>query len=532
MQKNLFSKLLASLLLFGWSSFVVLGQPGFAVLDTNNIRMGVNSDGSAYSLNGQGPQFETPKDSGTATIYASNLWLGAMGDNGVLRMAAHTYKQFGTDFWAGPVNPSSGAAANPGSWNKVWKVNKSVVEYHIANYTNTNYVIPPEIANWPGNGSAGFSPKMAPFVDLNNNQIYEPWLGDYPYVKGDQALYFIFNDKFGFHGETTGAPLGVEVHGMAFSYDHPVYEEVRNTVFVRYRVVNRNPAGTDTLNDLYMGIWTDFDIGSYADDYVGADSARSMYYAYNGDPFDSTGGPGSATFGVNPPAQAVVFLNRPMTNALYYVNDLVPNGNPSAPHEYYNYMKSMWRDSTHLTYWGDGYMDSSTPVNYSFPGNPVLGAGWTEGNAGNPPADRRMLGSTGPYSIAPGEYLTFDIAYVYERSTEGNIGSLASLYNAVDFVRTFYSNYVGIEEPKSPAGKILAIYPNPSAGIATIRFDNPRNERFIMSLYDITGKMIREPEQITGTTASIDCARMTAGMYFVVLSSPQATYTGKLAVEK
>lgn len=492
--------------------------------------MGVSADGSSYYLTTQGPQFEMPKGNGTATIYATNLWIGAIDDNDVLRMAAQTYKQFGTDYWAGPVNPSTGVAANPSSWNKVWKVNRSVIDYHIANYNDPNYVIPNEIANWPGNGSAGFSPVMAPFIDLNGNQIYEPWLGDYPYVKGDQALYFIFNDKFGFHGETTGNPLGVEVHGMAFAYNTPEYEDIRNTVFVRYRVVNRNPTGT--LNDFYLGTWTDFDIGYYSDDYVGSDSLRNMYYGYNGDADDSSGVAGSGTYGANPPAQAVVFLNQPMTNALYYVNDLTPNGNPSAPDEYYNYMKSTWRDSTHLTYWGDGYMSSSVQVNYSFSGDPVLGTGWTESNAGNPPADRRMLGATGPYTIAPGQFLTFDIAYVYARSTEGNIGSIAAMNNAVDFVKTFYGNYVGTEDIQQARTGSLGIYPNPASSSATLRFENPGNETFLLSVYDIAGRRIGEINKITGTTATVDCTAMPAGIYFVVLTSPQVTFTGKIAVKK
>ena len=532
-RNNIFLHFSITLFLLCWSSIYALGQLPYGILDSANVRMGVNADGSKFFLTDQNCQFEVPKDSGTSTIYASHIWLGAIDDDGVLRMAAQTYNQFGSDHWAGPVNPNTGVAASPNNWNKVYKVNKSVIDYHIANYTNSNYVIPAEISGWPGNGSTGFSPIMAPFVEFNSNGIYESWLGDHPYIKGDQALYFIFNDKFQTHGHTSGLPLGVEIHGMAFCYDKPGSEHVSNTVFVRYRVVNRNPPGTDTLNDLYFGVFTDFDIGAANDDYVGSDSVRNMYYGYNSDSYDSTGLPGSGTYGWSPPAQAVVFLNQPMTNTMYYINDLLPIGDPSAPDEYYNYMKSTWRDSTHLTYGGDGYDTSSAPVNYVFSGDPVMGTGWTEGNAGNTPADKRMLGTAGPYSLAPGKFLTVDIAYVYARSDEGNLASVLELKSAVDSIKEFYTNsVVGIAELKDEPKRLVSIYPNPATGIVTLNFLNPDHDTFALSVYDVTGKQVLHSKEIRGTSASMDCSGLRAGIYFIVLSSPRATFTGKLVVEK
>jgi len=36
----------------------------------------------------------------------------------------------------------------------------------------------------------GQSEKIAPFYDNNNDGIYDPMAGDYPQIKGDQALFF------------------------------------------------------------------------------------------------------------------------------------------------------------------------------------------------------------------------------------------------------------------------------------------------------------------------------------------------------
>ena len=45
-----------------------------------------------------------------------------------------------------------------------------------------------------GDTSLGQAPYLAPFVDVDYDGLYNPALGDYPDVMGDQAIFFIFND--------------------------------------------------------------------------------------------------------------------------------------------------------------------------------------------------------------------------------------------------------------------------------------------------------------------------------------------------
>jgi hypothetical protein len=43
---------------------------------------------------------------------------------------------------------------------------------------------------WPGNGNIqnGEARFLAPFNDENFNQLYEPWLGETPDIRGDEAV--------------------------------------------------------------------------------------------------------------------------------------------------------------------------------------------------------------------------------------------------------------------------------------------------------------------------------------------------------
>ena len=75
------------------------------------------------------------------------------------------------------------------------------INNHILNYQSPGYIIPNDILNWPAHGdttlgnSLGMLPYIAPFIDVDNDDIYNPSQGDYPCIKGDEAVYIVMNDK-------------------------------------------------------------------------------------------------------------------------------------------------------------------------------------------------------------------------------------------------------------------------------------------------------------------------------------------------
>lgn len=292
-------------------------------LDINNVSALFHASGLHFFR--ENAAFEVPKGSGKTSLFSNSLWIGGNDANNLLHFAGERYRQ-GTaspagikhDFWAGPISDSAGYnIAQDTIWNYVWKISKAEIDYHRSHFWEPDYTTPKNILGWPahGNVALGQAPNLAPFSDRNANGKYEPLDGDYPEIRGDQALFFIYNDDRGYHAESTGEKLKVEIHGMAYAFDRPNDTAFKNTVFLHCKVINRSE---NTYTGTWFAVFADIDLGYANDDYVGSDPGRGMFYGYNGTPVDGTGQP--YAYGANPPVQAVVILGGPTMDADGYDN--------------------------------------------------------------------------------------------------------------------------------------------------------------------------------------------------------------------
>ena len=292
-----------------------LRDESFGYLDINNVRARFNSSGLHFFHDSA--QYEVPKGSGKSSLFANSLWIGGLDATDSLHFAGERYRQGPSsgnawthqDYWAGPVSDTAYYNIYQDTvWNYIWKINRTEILYHRNHCWDPGYVAIHNILTWPGNGNVamGQAQKLAPFSDRNGNGIYEPYDGDYPEIRGDQALFFIYNDDHGLHAESSGGKLRMEIHGMAYAFDQPDDTAFKNTVFLHYKIINRSQ---NTYHGTYMGIFADIDLGYSNDDYLGCDVNRGMFYGYNGNPVDGTGQPWA--YGANPPIQAVVILAGP-----------------------------------------------------------------------------------------------------------------------------------------------------------------------------------------------------------------------------
>ncbi|MEI6434107.1 MAG: T9SS type A sorting domain-containing protein [Bacteroidota bacterium] len=296
----------------------------FAYLDINNVSARFSSSGLHFFE--ENAEYEVPKGSGKTSIFDNSLWVGGIDAGNLLHFAGERYRQGANggpawtrqDYWAGPVSDSAAYNIYQDTvWNYIWKINRSEIEYHRNHYWEPGYEPIKNILTWPahGNTALGQAALLAPFSDRNANGLYEPWDGDYPEIRGDQALFFIYNDDHGYHAESAGEKLKVEIHGMAYAFDRPNDTAFKNTTFLHCKVINRSQ---NTYTGTWFGVFTDIDLGYANDDYVGCDPERGMYYGYNGTPVDGTGQ--SYAYGANPPAQAVVILGGPTMDMDGYDN--------------------------------------------------------------------------------------------------------------------------------------------------------------------------------------------------------------------
>ncbi len=345
---------------------------GFKYLDVNNVRCRINTGGDMW-WDFDVADYEIPAGSKKTSMFSASLWVGGVDVNNQLKLAALRYRQGpdfggGNDFWPGPLTIDGTASVSEdvcAEYDKIFSMKREWVDEYLAWWDDKqsypDYTIPAEILEWPAHGdvSLGQSYYLAPFYDLDGDGEYNPTLGDYPYydisnelcpnnfagipdwrptptaeaefyhggqldawkygilsdqvIKGDNTLWWVFNDKGNIHTETYGDPIGFEIRAQAFGF--ATNDEVNNMTFYSYEIINRS---TYRLTDTYFSQWVDTDLGYPTDDYVGCDVMRGLGYCYNGEPTDGDGQYNA--YGAQPPAIGVDFFQGPYMDADGYDN--------------------------------------------------------------------------------------------------------------------------------------------------------------------------------------------------------------------
>ena len=503
----------------------------YKYIDVNNINAILSPSSEMFwDLNTQ--TFEVPAGSQKHTIYAGGLWIGGLDAGENVHLASQTYRQTGNDYWPGPVDASAvtSSPANYLNYLEPYKMNQWEIDNHILNYNTTGYVVPPSIANWPGYDTL-VNRVTAPFADYNSNGIYDPENGDYPYILGQQSVYSIFNDWYP-HTESGCDYMGIEVHREFYAFDSAPNTPLDNTIFARYYIKNFS---SFNYHDVYIAMWTDFDLGFAMDDYVGTDLNLEMVYAYNGDPDDET----TAGYGLNPPAMGVFFLNHPLAASISYD---AASGTPpviaSTCLQKYKMLKGLWADSIPLTYGGNGTIQGNPVTPFMYTGttdsvNAAMLGSWTEDSSGNVPGERRIIGSIGPFALDSMAVITFDVGYTYARATSGGpLASVTALQDAVNSLRILYNNGGLTSVPTlEPAEKnTVSIYPNPATDQITIQQAVPGTEYSII-IRDVTGSIVYRHDNLTDDRLQVNTSGLSKGMYIISVVQKDSTHSRKLIVK-
>lgn len=449
-------------------------------------------------------------------------------------------------------------------YDRFFKIDRKMVDDFLAHTDpetgayigGDGYSIPKEIIEWPGNGHPDDQterPYLAPFKDVDGDGVYDPKKGDYPYydinndlcdtpeeaaedpdqvvdnttpipesdpdlipedspyhikggrladqvIKGDQTLWWVFNDKGNIHKETEGEAIGLEIRAQAFAFS--TADEINNMTFYSYEIINRS---TYTLTETFFSPWVDTDLGNAWDDYVGCDVQRGLGYCYNGKEVDGSGSVES--YGEQPPAVGVDFFQGPYMDddkldnpkglcdeSINGVNfgDGIPDnerygmrrfvyhnntsdkifGDPKKAPDYYNYLRGIWKDNSRMQFGGNGHPTGGAvgpDADFMFPGDTdpcnwgtgteapldgynTNGKYWTERQSGNAAGDRRFMQSAGPFTLEPGavNYITVGIPWA-RASAGGAWASVEKLRLVDDKCQALFDNcFKVIEGPDAP----------------------------------------------------------------------------------
>jgi len=374
-----------------------------------------------------------------------------------------------------------------------------------------------EIYNWPGKGNPHLNfehlnQTMAPFYDVDGDDIYNPDNGDYPIIKGDQAVWWIINDLGNMHTETGGAAFGMEIKKMAYAYASD--QKLKSSTFLEVEIINKS---NNNYKNFLVGQWVDFDLGNYLDDFVGCDTLNALGYVYNGDDFDET----IEGFGYEIPIQGCQFLDVPpnfygtknkMFAFVYYNGDNTFISNPTSTEHYYTYLKGLWKNGSSITVGGSGTQANKPVTKYMFSGNPPDPNGWSECSVPNEPGDRRIIMSSGKYKFASGETKTWTLAAHTIHNVGGTCPNIKPLIDRAKYAKVFYDRFL-LTDVDDFSIESTTLYPNPTS--SKLYFNTTASIKSI-EVFDVYGKRILQ-KNINSNYVNVN--GLSKGLYYANLFS-------------
>ena len=138
-------------------------------------------------------------------------------------------------------------------------------------------------------------------------------------------------------------------------------------------------------------------------------------------------------------------------------------------------------------------------------------------------ARTNTLGIPNAVKIYPG---TGHVAYLQ--------GSQEMYDEAIDFAQLFVADLVcgnaALSVNESQLQESISFYPNPANGTFTMTFANSKNETFMGTISDVTGRAVRTFSTNT-TKVNLDCTNLSSGLYSVSLTNGAQNITGKVVLQ-
>ncbi|MDA9946711.1 T9SS type A sorting domain-containing protein [Candidatus Marinimicrobia bacterium] len=442
-------------------------SPGISVLNINNMAYWIGKDG-AYTTAGSpnGTMADYPIFTG-GFIYADGMLWGAkvkgdgLGDE--VRVGGSTYNH---GMKAGRIlTDASGnvlGSDDPAN-NHVWRVRTDWATADLAvdaaNYYGVAVadVTPAQVAvvkgqyeydwmNWPAAWGA-------PYNDVDGNGSYNSATDIPGYPGADQTMWTVANDVpliVNEAGDSTGFlstapnlygsdPIGIELQITMWGYAFGASDPLGNNIFKEAKMKYMGLPALDStqvgvsgftgtgdgaiLDSLYFTQWSDPDLGTYTDDYVGSDVDLSFGYVYNGNRLD---GVFNGIFNLPVPAGGYDFLQGPadnmdldgdgdsteflgMTSFAYFGAGSAIDDPDLSSYEgtlqWFNLMEGFLPRPAYPTQIPFSDPSTGLETKYALSGDPTSGAGWIDG-VQLPPGDRRMVMNTGPFQLKVGEEAT------------------------------------------------------------------------------------------------------------------------------
>ncbi len=344
------------------------------VITINQLGQTITNLGQFYPFGGVTPAGRWPISTDHDAIYKMNMYIGLPGSGST------------------PFNVIQTRAANSKEWD-------AVPGFH--NPDSGKIAISTDTLSWPKN-SMGI-----PFWPIRTAD-------DRDSINSQEDSYAVYRDETNLQYQTN-----LVVYQTTYAWSTSKDEDY---IIIKFEIENDT---TISYDGLYFGMYTDFDAGGtvedYEDDLWGFEKNRQFYYIYDANNI-STDWPQTEPFSLG-----LVFLETPTTtNQKTGITDWHYSSDGDSPWGdivaedkiFYQWMSS------------DPALASNGRWPNLFHGNDI---NYDDVSLLNPSGERLdAIGASGPYSISPGEKLTFIIALVagqnYNDISE-NVDRIIRVYN-------------------------------------------------------------------------------------------------------
>lgn len=348
------------------------------MIDANQIAMYITNNGTVA----RNPDRESaggyyPNGSDKTIAYVSGLFFAGKVD-GEIRTACSS---FNVEYQPGIILPDGTPDDPTLEKYRVYKIKPGDSADPASPDYNRDY------AEWPVDDGA----------PVDNNGL--------PLVIGDQTFWYVMNDgnQVLHNGFYNTRPLNLEVRCLAWVFADDV-TPLGKTIFLRYTIINKNSA---PIEDAYVGIFADIDVGDARDDESACDTTLNLSYGYNGKNVDKI-------YRAAAPACGVCLLQGPVVPsngdiAFQFLRQPIPNVKLLAITSNIARFFDTWlpiEDTAQRLYdnfqglsYGNPIFDPTTGKASPFMhnGDPLINSGWVH----NSPHDIYFIQGSGPFSMAP-----------------------------------------------------------------------------------------------------------------------------------
>jgi Secretion system C-terminal sorting domain len=517
--------------------------PNRADLKLTGTFANVHSQGNLFSagsgISGLIPYFDsTISTTQATTIYDAGVWIGGIDQGGNLKFARQDYissPQY-SSYYPGPLDDQGLLIPDAcAQWDQVFYVTSAQIAAHRADQADDGIVQNKQanIYGWAGKGNPHFAQyngfslpplarSLAPFFDLDNDGNYNPDAGDFPcvWIGGFDAFvpaeitWTVFNARKPNQGFSNR--LHFEFQLTAWAFGCTDFPELDHAVFTAHKVINLNG---EPIDSVYMGIWTDFDLGCYTDDYMGSHPASNTFFAYNALATDAAncGGVSFPNFGTNPPVQAATFLNRPMFS---YLPSSTSLSNGSSPAATYNALTGTWFDGVPITPGGTGYNPGNTTniTKFAFAGDPRDASQWSMRSANIPLDDFLGVATVEFGQCLPGQVEEVVMVWSAHNGGGDHLSNYQSMLDGVADIQQLYdAKFAGVcgtnlSDASEPDLPIYSVHPNPASTFLQIDWQDAMSGQ--LSIFDALGRLVMSP-MITAQSSQISIAHLPSGNYML-----------------